>query len=300
MKLRPPRDEDFEAMLELLNSSVRAAYGEDAYSADEVRTWLTSPTVDRERDIRLAEENGRLVGYVDVDLQRGAPVRWWSDVKARPDCDVATLLPELLRWAERRAREGILRVWTPTAVEAVAKVFLTLGFRAVRHSYRMALELDPEPAPPTWPEGVSVRAFRPSEERRVYEAVRETWLDTWEPMDDPFEEWAHWTLERESFDPSLWFLAFDGDELAGFSLCGPSETRVDTGWVFTLGVRRPWRRRGLGEALLRHSFTELGRRGFERVGLGVDAESPTGATRLYERVGMRVERQTDFYEKELG
>jgi ribosomal protein S18 acetylase RimI-like enzyme len=71
------------------------------------------------------------------------------------------------------------------------------------------------------------------------------------------------------------------------------------GWVDTLGVRRPWRRQGLAEALLYHSFAELRRRGLTRVGLGVDAHSLTGATRLYEKVGMRAIRDFTLFEKEL-
>ena len=73
----------------------------------------------------------------------------------------------------------------------------------------------------------------------------------------------------------------------------------DMGWVSTLGVRRPWRRKGLGLALLQHSFGEFHRRGKCRVGLGVDADSLTGATRLYEKAGMEVHRQYASYEKEL-
>ena len=71
------------------------------------------------------------------------------------------------------------------------------------------------------------------------------------------------------------------------------------GWVDTLGVRRPWRRQGLAEALLYHSFRELRRRGRTSVGLGVDASSLTGATRLYEKAGMRAIRKFTRYEKEL-
>jgi mycothiol synthase len=299
MKLRPPQDGDFDAMLEVLNAPVRAAYGEDGYGASELRTWLTSPKVDPERDIRLAEKDGRVIGYVDVDAQGCDPVRWWSDVRVHPDGDVPAIVPELVAWAEGRAQSGILRLWTASVLEDVREAYEALGFHPTRHSFRMAIELEDEPEPPTWPEGISVRTFRPGEERVVYDAVKETWLDTWEPMDDPYEEWSHWSYDREDFDSSLWFLACEGDEIAGFSLCQPSETRADTGWVNLLGVRRPWRRRGLGEALLRHSFVEFGRRGFPRVGLGVDAQSPTRATRLYERAGMYVERRTDFYEKEL-
>ena len=71
------------------------------------------------------------------------------------------------------------------------------------------------------------------------------------------------------------------------------------GWVGILGVRSPWRRRGLGDALLRASFAALYERGLRRVGLGVDTENVTGALRLYERAGMRAVRRTDSWVLEL-
>jgi ribosomal protein S18 acetylase RimI-like enzyme len=107
-------------------------------------------------------------------------------------------------------------------------------------------------------------------------------------------------LGDPSFDPELWFLAEDGADLAGVSLCGWHNSGDRSfGWVHVLGVRRPWRRRGLALALLRHSFAESARRGATRVGLGVDAASPTGAVGLYERAGMRVQRRTEVWEKQL-
>ena len=300
MRLRPPRDDDFQAMLEVLNAAARAADGEDDYSADELRTWLSSPKVEPERDVRVVEEEGRLIGYADVDPQGEDPVTWWCDVRVHPDADADAVVPELVKWLEERTGDGRLRVWTPSKVRAVAEAYERLGLEPVRHSFRMAIEFEGEPDPPAWPAGISVDTFEPGQERAVYDAFRETWLDTWAPEEEPYDEWVHWTVEREGFDPALWFIARDGDQIAGFSLCRPSETRPDTGFVNLLGVRRPWRRRGLGEALLRHSFVQLYGRGFPRVALGVDAGSPTGATRLYERVGMEVVRRLDFYEKELG
>jgi mycothiol synthase len=299
LRLRPPREDDFDAMLEVLNAAARAVDGEDEYSAEGLRTWLNSPKVDLERDVRVAEEAGRLIGFADVDPQGENPITWWCDVRVDPDADAAVVVPELVGWLEQRARKGRLRVWTPSKVRAVAEVFERLGFQPIRHSFRMAVEFDGAPDPPVWPEGMSLATFQAGQERNVYDVFRETWLDTWAPEEESFEEWAHWTVEREGFDPTLWFLAYTGGEIAGFSLCRPSETRRDTGYVNLLGVRRPWRRRGLGEALLRHSFVELHERGFPRVVLGVDAGSPTGATRLYERAGMRVVRRLDIYEKEL-
>src|SRR6185295_667629 len=67
MKLRAPRDDDFDAMLELMNAHQLAAYGEEDVTADELRTWLTAPTVDPARDVRVLEDDGRLIGYVDAD-----------------------------------------------------------------------------------------------------------------------------------------------------------------------------------------------------------------------------------------
>jgi ribosomal protein S18 acetylase RimI-like enzyme len=98
------------------------------------------------------------------------------------------------------------------------------------------------------------------------------------------------------------FLAMDGlsGEIAGINLCRPhSFDDPEMGWVGTLGVLRPWRKRGIGLALLRHSFNEFFRRGYRKVGLGVDAQNLTGALRLYENAGMHVRQAFDQYEKEL-
>jgi mycothiol synthase len=65
-------------------------------------------------------------------------------------------------------------------------------------------------------------------------------------------------------------------------------------------VRHAWRRKGVGLALLLHTFGDLYRRGFPAVALGVQGENPTGAPRLYERAGMTVSRRYDHYAKHLG
>jgi ribosomal protein S18 acetylase RimI-like enzyme len=161
----------------------------------------------------------------------------------------------------------------------------------------MEIDLGGDGHPPAWPEGITERTMRAGEEHRVYDAVIEVWQDTSDPLDETFEEWAHWTTKLPTFDPSLWFLAFAGDELAGFSLCRQDPVDESAGYVGTLGVRRPWRRQGLGEALLLHSFQAFRDRGYKRGTLGVDASSPTGATRLYERAGMRVYRDTVSLER---
>jgi mycothiol synthase len=287
-------------MLELMNAHQLAVFGEADTSAEELRTWLTAPSVDVERDIRVLAENGRLIGYADVDPTRDDPPLWWCDLKIAPDDDADAIAGELVSWLEERAGRGTLRVWTSADDERTVGILERLGFTPARHSYRMEIDLEDEPAQPVWPEGVSVRTLEEGEAQRVYDVVCEVWNDTSDPMDETFEEWAHWTVHAEDFDPTLWFLAVAGDELAGFSLCKESSHDSAAGYVATLGVRRPWRRQGVGEALLLHSFGELRRRGYGRATLGVDATSPTGATRLYERAGMRVYRDTVFMHKALA
>jgi mycothiol synthase len=292
--LRPPRDDDFDAILALMNAAQLATYGEADVTAEEFRTWLTTPSVDPARDIRLLEEDGRLLAYVDADKDSK---RWWSDVKIHPDADADAILPELVAWLEQRADDGILRVWTGATDERMLSTFKRLGFAEHRHSYRMEIALDDSPREPTWPDGVSVRTFRPEDERLAYDVTTEVWSDMSDPLEETFDEWRHWTTAREGFDASLWFFADASDEVAGFSFCKQDDNDPNAGYVGWLGVRRPWRRRGLGEALLLHSFAEFRKRGYTRATLGVDASSPTGATRLYERAGMHVYRDTVFLER---
>ena len=297
MTLRPPADDEFDAMLELMNAHQLAAFGEADYTADDLRTWLTTPYVVVERDLRVLERDGRLIGYADADPTRDDPPIWWCDVKVHPEVDAGPVLAELVAWLDERAQAGQLRVWTSDTDRRIVDAYTGLGFEPVRHSYRMEIDLAGVGREPVWPDGISLRTAIADDHRPVHAAAVEVWQDTNDPLDETFEEWAHWHVERDSYDPSLWFLAFDSDELAAFSICRQDSSDPNAGYVAMLGVRRPWRRRGLGEALLLHSFAEFRRHGYPRGTLGVDASSVTGATRLYERAGMSVYRDTVFLER---
>jgi mycothiol synthase len=173
------------------------------------------------------------------------------------------------------------------------------GWREVRHFWQMAMELPTAagamPAP-RWPEGISARVFEPGRDDRVVHAtLQEAFSEHWGHVYMPFDDWAK-RMELEWFDPSLWWVAESGGEVAG-ALVG-AELEGD-GWVMTLGVREPWRGRGIGEALLWTSFDAFRSRGLSTVKLDVDAGNETGATRLYERVGMRAIRQYDDFERIL-
>jgi mycothiol synthase len=299
IELRPPTLDDLPQITTFFGE-LEAAGGAGA-SEGEIRDWLTSPTFDVEADFRLAFDDDRLVGWCDVWDQNKAHERFFLDVRAHPDEDV---YGTLLDWGVERARAlaavgGVCRAWGLSTDGAFASAVRERDFGLIRHFFRMEVELAREPEPPAWPEGIRVRTFQPGESRVVYDAITDAFADHWDFVPTVFEEWEHFMVGASEFDPTLWFLAEAGGEIAGFSLC-KSERRPNVGHVGVLGVRPAWRRRGLGLALLLHSFHELRSRGRPKADLGVDAENTTGAVRLYERAGMHVARRSDSYEKMLG
>jgi ribosomal protein S18 acetylase RimI-like enzyme len=221
----------------------------------------------------------------------------------------------LLGWAEERACQEIdsvgpdlrftTHVNTYRGLEGPQRLFEAMGYHHIRSTHLMEIEMDAAPPEPVWPEGIRVRTFDLERElEAVYHAEIDAFRDHFGFVEKPFEagfrHWKHHKTNYEDFDPGLWFLAVDGNEIAGISLCrATSPDGLELGWVRSLGVRRPWRKRGLGLALLQHSLGEFYRRGQQEVGLGVDAESLTGALRLYEKAGMHVRQTDDRYEKEI-
>ncbi len=299
--LRAASDRDAGAIAGVCNAHSIALHGAPDVAEREVAHWLGIPGLHRV----VAERQGRVVGYADVQDEGAEHLRFEIDVRVDPEADGAVagvLLATCEDWSrERAAPRAVARGFAASGDGDLRRALERAGYRVIRHSFHMAIDLAGHPPAPAWPEGIRVRTLRPGEEGVVYEAHMDAFTDHWDFHRTPYDEWARWLVESPSFDPSLWFLAEDGDQLAGISLCAPHFSGDPSiGWVSVLGVRPPWRRRGLGLALLHHSFAEFGRRGARTVKLGVDAENTTGAVRLYERAGMFVARRNDTYEKELG
>lgn len=267
-----------------------------------VGEWFEMP---RLRMLAVEDAEGRLVGYGDVHAQTEERAKWWLDVRELPGHTGASklLVPELERLAAETAAPGaLLRGIVGSENDAARSVFVAAGYEPIRSSYRMGIELGERTPSPSWPDGIVVRTLEEHEDDdRVYEAHMDAFADHWDFERQPYEEWARWHTARESFDPSLWFLAEDGGELAAVCLCRVDEAlEPPRGWVNELGVRPAWRRRGLGLALLQHAFGTFWDRGLRTAGLGVDAANTTGAVRLYERAGMHVTSRSDTLQRVLG
>jgi ribosomal protein S18 acetylase RimI-like enzyme len=286
--LRPLREEDAAAVAALFAET----FGDSRMlDAREVESWLRDPDLDP-GDLRVLEEDGRVTGYCDIAVRENilfvdvaAPARW----------------TELLDWAEHEAATRNLpktSLFVPHEHE-LADVAAGRGYERNRESLTMEVAFDEPPAGGDFG-SLAVRTYEDRDHDTVVAALNEAFAE------DPFVQevteagFRERFLGRHDFDPALWFLVWDGDELAGFALDYPEfGTEADTGFVNWLGLRKPWRRRGLAEALLRHSFAELYARGKRRVCLGVDAENVTGALRVYERVGMSAIRHYGIWQKDL-
>jgi mycothiol synthase len=210
----------------------------------------------------------------------------------------------LLGSTEARARERVPPesskpvVWAyVSSTDATAAALMSgRGYQLVRHFWQMERELREEPAPEP-PPGIEVSPYRLGPDDLIwYDVMEGSFEGHWGYHRTPFEGWIKFN-DMPTFKPELVSLAFERDQAVGFVF--EIETS-DAGWVEMLGVLEPWRGRGVGTFLLHHAFADLARRGFTSVRLNVDAANATGATRLYERAGMRVRREHVTYERSLA
>ena len=297
MSWRAIQDDETERVAAFLAGEEERLTGEPSIVGEpDVASWLTR--VELRTDSWLLEEDGAIaaLGWADVHGEIGVAIGAVAVTERGRG-----LGSELVHRTERRLLAlGCLRVHAVTlaADDAAPALFAAHGYREVRRFWDMGIELAGDPALAVVPDGMSVARFAEADARPFHAALEEAFSDHWEHAPQPFDEW--WDAKRAApdYDPTLWFLVRDGDEVAAVVRNDPN--RHGGGYVGALGVRRAWRGRGLGRALLQESFREFHRRGMPRATLGVDAENPTGATALYESVGMRVISETVVYEKALA
>jgi len=248
--------------------------------------------------------DGRIVGYTEMFNHKDHAD---LNIDGYFHPDFKSVGAALLQRTEERARAEVslaapdLRVFVRSTIDGKDKIGWSLheqlGFAPVRHHWRMEIRLKEAPPAPNFPAGVELRPFdKEAHAHLVWQAENDSFSEHWGLHVRSFEHWSRVRFESSEFDPALWLVVWDGDEIAGFS---QNRFRMGIGWISVLGVRRPWRKLGLGQALLQHSFGEFYRRGMSTIGLGVDASNSTGATRLYERVGMYVATEFVTFEKEL-
>jgi mycothiol synthase len=268
LTFRRPVAADIDRAAEVFAAEEMAVRGEVTMGVDELRDWWRLFDLN-DGSWLVEDESGAPVG-VCCCMHRDRDFDFW--IAVRPEYRGIGLSVELLARAEQHARDAgaaALKAGMLAGNERARTLLESRDFREVRRFYRMQIDFDTPPPAGDW--GFHAMSF---------------------------EEWKAHRLEQPHTDTSLWFIAWDGSEAAGVIRC--DGTKFGGGFVGALGVQKPWRGRGIGIALLRQAFAEFHRRGAPHVSLGVDAENPTGATRLYERAGMRVVSEDVVFEKDIG
>jgi mycothiol synthase len=298
---RRPMTDDAPQTLQLFIRCDIAEYGEPDSDLEDIQhEW---GQIDLSRDAWLAfRPDGVLVGYAAV-LPWGADLRY--DIHVDPSWQDGTLGRALLERCEERglaltAERGKepdrqVRAYVAHVNDRDRQTFEQAGWRPGKYITQMQIDLDQPLPDPRWPAGVAVRSpILGQDERPIYELIQAAFH---QPGRQPqeFEDWRTALMRPELFDPALWHLAIAKGEIVGVSLSFPYESM---GWVRQLGVRESWRRQGIGAALLRHTFGEFKRRGFEKVGLTVESKRPA-AFHFYQEVGMKPFRQYDEYLKRM-
>jgi mycothiol synthase len=295
---RAPRPDDAQAVTDLVIACDIDEFGQPDFELDDLQTDWHMPGFDLEKDAVVVVEGERIVAYAAFIRND------YVDVYVHPEYRNRGIGRWLLEWSERRGVEraapgGEVRLGQvlTSNPDGAAKLLEERGYEPVRTYWRMSMPLDEAPPPPAWPEGVIVRTFdEERDSRSVYALVQDAFGDNERHTAESFEEWQAFMIDREAFEPGLWFMAEVKGKIVGCVLCPNYE---DEGWVRQLAVSRDWRRRGLGTALLRQAMSELRRRGRREIALVVDSWNRTGAKELYERAGMTVAREHTRYEKTL-
>lgn len=303
--------EDTPAIAALRTFTANYHIGQDIWTVeqglDNIRRSWALPGTDLARDHWVVfDADGQLVANIGIgrfEFPRLLATPW-----VHPDYIHYNLHVVLLALAEERAREMVqeapegarvtLQSYSNEKNHAQIEAIQRAGFSYIRSDFRMEIDLTAPPPQPVWPEGIELRPFDwDTQAHQVHAADEEAFADHWGHVPMGFEVFESWFLnENPNFDPTLWFIPWDGNEVVGTFV---GELRGQLGWCGGLSVRRPWRRSGIALALLHHAFGEFYRRGTYKVGLDVDAQSLTGATRLYEKAGMHVAYQDNQYQKIL-
>lgn len=298
LTFRPYQEEDLDPLIEIMKAS-RIKQGEPPLvNRDEMRHQVSNPLINWERDTKVALDGDRLIA---LNLAAMLPTGQAFGVEIiHPDYADGPLREHFVRTGEDmiRARFDEIAEPAPVYIHRNARedrtdrldLYAKLGYVENRRFYEMKIDFGEETiSAPDLPDGIELRPFDPEQHAKAaWQAHQESFRDHFGHVrDTPYEEWSR-ELENPTFDPNLWLMAWDGDEIAGVAFNRVDTSEEKTGHVNILGVRRAWRKRGLGGALLRHTFHMFQAQGYEHVNLGVDAASKTNAVALYENAGMYV------------
>ena len=293
---------DFPA-IEAVRKSVQAVDGD---------IWLPGPDTDPDpvcnpvHDCLIVEVDDQMIGYTWLT--------WWSEPDVELFLHLGWLVPEwrrkgigraILRWQEQRLRQ--IAQTQPTTKPCVfggnadenqpgnRALLLSEGYRVAFTFVWMNCQLPTDPIELTpLPAGLEIRPVEREQLPAIYAANVEAFSESPASL-DTYETWLR-DLGEPDLDTSLWVVAWDGDQIAGYVISTSDAAGAHTPWVAT---RRPWRRRGLGKALMTRMLRRCQERGMTQADIGTRVENPGNSLHLYESVGYQIVSHHPRYRKPM-
>ncbi|MCP5096432.1 MAG: GNAT family N-acetyltransferase [Chloroflexi bacterium] len=282
---------------------------------DTARDYKNLVNSDPYKDIIIAEVDREVVGYSRC---------WWDEqldgnrtyshfAYTKPSWRSAGIREAIMRWNEQRLRyiatthpdcEKALTCWVSETEIHWVSILVKAGYKGVRYGFDMVRpNLDNIPDLPL-PTGLELRPANMETWPTIFRAAGEAFRDHWEASEWKDEEMKRWEVDP-MFNPALWQVAWDGDEVAGGVLTFINEKENEEygrlrGYTETIFTRRPYRRQGLARALIARSLQKQKELGMTESALSVDAENPNGALRLYQSMGFEETKRTTTYRKPLA
>ena len=312
---RPATWDDLHATVTFLNDTDEHDFGKRNFSPEGlVADWKKPGYL--ENSTRLVfNPASNIIGYAEAYHRSQPPVKTIVFGRTHPAYRGLGLGTSFLRWGEDIARADLnkcpasarvfLFTLTVATVEPARALFENFGMHPVRALARMQKDISSEAPARPLPLAIRLQPYRHDEDllplHLAYEdAFANNWLHIPQSEEAGMANIRSWVENDAHFDASLWLLAWDGQEVAGFILAAAGQGKhAETSEVYELGVRPRWQKRGLGQALLQQIFQELRQRGKRTVILDVDADPASEALGFYKRMGMTVMTRRIAYEKTL-
>lgn len=310
-------ERDLDAIADLINLCNTVDELEQGTSPNELRQSFTNPSFNPQQDTRIWEdETGQMIAYCNIYIsEAGNEPKDDADFNfyVRPTARSGTLERDIFAWVEARAQEVRRERQKTVALVATARsnraeriaLLERQGFQPCRYFFRMARSLAEPIQEPQLPQGFILRNSNPNVDAPTWvEMFNQTFIDHWNHRDLTLEQLNH-ELKDPNYNSELDFIAIAPDKtFAAFCYChiSPEENARsgrNEGWIAVLGVRRGFRKQGLGRAMLLAGLHALKTAGVETAKLGVDADNPNGALKLYKSVGFYPLHTTVVYRKNL-
>jgi ribosomal protein S18 acetylase RimI-like enzyme len=263
----------------------------------------------------LVEVDGQMIGYNHVrwqDLEDGSRIyrhtgyllpAWRGQGLGRAMVRASERRLQTLAAEHRHPGPRLLEARAYNTQPRAEELFLSEGYSPARHFFDMVRPLGDDLPTAPLPSGLEVRPVQPAHYRAIWDAMREAFAGGWGNPLFREDDYAHWH-EDDAFQPALWEVAWDGDQVAGMVLnyidrAGNARHDRLRGYTEDINVRRPWRRQGLARALIIRSLALLRAWGMTEAALNVDAANAP-ALELYEHLGYQPVRRATAYRKELA